>query len=257
MSFKTSRRLFIKSTALTALASSVYGRILANEPGKEGVRFLNDKKNLNILFQGDSITDAGRNTRELKPNIAGALGNGYALYTATNLLTNYPDRSLQIYNKGVSGNKVYQLAERWDTDCLALKPDVLSILVGVNDLFHAIRNGYAGTIETFRQDYIKLLNRTKEALPDTKLIIGEPFLTKGIRPESENWYPGFTAFQETAREMADRYQAVFIPYQAVFDKALELAPARYWSLDGIHPTVAGAGLMAKTWLEKTTMIDYN
>jgi hypothetical protein len=80
-------------------------------------------------------------------------------------------------------------------------------------------------------------------------MLPEPSLTKSIRPESEHWYPRFAEFQSAAREIAHNYDAVFIPYQQVFDEALEKAPAKYWSLDGIHPTVAGCGLMAKAWLQ--------
>lgn len=244
----TSRRNFIKYASAGALTSLVLPSMATAAVQDEVVKQINLKKNDVILFQGDSITDWGRNKNEAKPNTSGALGNSYPLIASSNILMNHSADNLQIYNRGVSGNKVFQLADRWDTDCLQLKPTVLSILVGVNDLFHAIREGYKGTIETYRNDYKNLLDRTKQTLPEVQLIIGEPFLTKGIRPESESWYPRFAEFQSAAREMAQSYNAVFIPYQQVFDDALEIAPAKYWSLDGIHPSVAGAGLMAKAWL---------
>lgn len=247
-----SRRNFVKQASVGVLASLAIPQLVSAENMAAGSKRIRLEQNDVILFQGDSITDAGRNQKETKANTSGMLGNSYALMVGSAVLSNYPDKKLQVYNKGVSGNKVYQLANRWDDDCLAIKPTVLSILVGVNDLFHAIRNGYTGTIDTYRTDYKKLLERTKNALPDVKLIIGEPFLTKGIRPESENWYPRFAEFQAAAREMADTYDAAFIPYQQIFDKALNNAPAKYWSLDGIHPSVAGAGLMAKAWLEAVT-----
>jgi len=243
------RRKFIKQVSACTVASLAIPQIVSaafRSAGGKSIRLAKDDR---LLFQGDSITDWGRSHSETKANTSGALGNGYTLVAGTNILMNHPDKNLQLYNKGISGNKVFQLADRWDADCLALKPTVLSILVGVNDLFHAIREGYTGTIETYRTDYKKLLDRTKQALPDVKLIIGEPFLTKGIRPETENWYPRFAEFQAAAKEMADSYDAVFIPYQKLFDKALDAAPAKYWSLDGIHPSVAGCGLMAKALTE--------
>jgi lysophospholipase L1-like esterase len=246
-----SRRNFVKQVSVGVLASLAIPQLVSAGKMAVDTKMRLEKDDI-ILFQGDSITDWGRNPKETKASTSGMLGNSYPLIAAAGILSTYPDKNLHVYNKGVSGNKVYQLADRWDDDFLALKPTVISILVGVNDLFHAIRNGYAGTIETYRTDYKKLLDRTKQALPDVKLIIGEPFLTKGIRPESENWYPRFAAFQAAAREMADTCSAAFIPYQQIFDNALDTAPAKYWSLDGIHSSVAGAGLMAKAWLEAVT-----
>ena len=161
----------------------------------------------------------------------------------------YPDKNLQIYNKGISGNKVYQLAERWDTDTLALKPNVLSIHIGVNDYWHTITSGYNGTIETYKTDYQKLLDRTKQALPNVKLVICEPFALKGVKAVDDSWYPTFDLFRKAAHDIADEYNAAFVPLQSVFDKALELAPAGYWSLDGVHPAIAGEALMAQAWME--------
>ena len=101
------------------------------------------------------------------------------MLAAAALLEKYASLNLKIYNKGISGNKVFQLAERWDKDCLELKPDVLSILIGVNDIWHKLNGQYNGTVEIYRKDYIALLERTKKALPDVKLIICEPFAVTG------------------------------------------------------------------------------
>ena len=202
-----------------------------------------------ILFQGDSITDWGRDHAKSFPNDTGALGTGYVLLASGQLLIQHPDKNLKIYNKGISGNKVYQLAERWDTDTLALKPNVLSIHIGVNDYWHTITAGYTGTIDTYITDYHKLLDRTKQALPNVKLVICEPFAVKGVRAVDDTWYPTFDLFRKAARDIATAYDAAFVPYQAAFDKALELAPASYWSLDGVHPGIAGEALMARTWME--------
>jgi lysophospholipase L1-like esterase len=144
---------------------------------------------------------------------------------------------------------VFQLADRWDADCINLKPNVLSILIGVNDYWHTLTNGYTGTIETYRSDYRKLLDRTKQALPDVKLIIGEPFAVRGVRAVDDKWYPAFDGFRQAAKEIADQYGAIFIPYQSIYDKAIESAPGSYWTNDGVHPSLAGAELMAHAWLE--------
>jgi lysophospholipase L1-like esterase len=202
-----------------------------------------------ILFQGDSITDAGRNRDEKSANNSRALGNGYAFMAASNLLYSHADKNLQVYNRGISGNKVYQLAERWDADCLDLKPAVLSILIGVNDFWHTLSGRYDGTIETYQNDFKALLQRTKEKLPDVKLIIGEPFAVPDVKAVDGSWYPRFTEYQKAAREIAAEFNAVFIPYQSIFDKAVKSAPGVYWTHDGVHPSIAGSQLMAQGWIE--------
>jgi lysophospholipase L1-like esterase len=248
MNYKNSRRNFIKNAAIGSVAAIALPEIVAAAV-KPGIKKIRLEKDNVILFQGDSITDWGRSHDSKLPNAHGTLGSGYVLLTAGHLLLEFADKNLQIYNKGISGNKVYQLAERWDTDCLQLKPDVLSIHIGVNDYWHTITNGYTGTIDTYIADYRKLINRTKEALPNIKIIICEPFATKGVKAVDDKWYPTFDLFRKAAWDIANEYKVPFVPYQTAFDKALEIAPPTYWSLDGVHPSVAGTALMAKTWME--------
>ena len=244
---KNSRRQFITNSAIAAVVSLALPEMVS--AATAGIKKITLEKNDIILFQGDSITDWGRNRTETAPNNNQTLGSGYAFTAAQALLLNNPAKDLKIYNKGVSANKVYQLAERWDTDCLNLMPNVLSILIGVNDHWHKLNGTYNGTIDTYRDDYKKLLDRTMAALPNVKLIIGEPFALKDVKAVNESWYPKFNEFRLVAREVADAYHASFIPYQTIFDDALKLAPAAYWSIDGVHPSVAGAGVMARAWLE--------
>lgn len=243
------RRNFIKNAAVGTIATIALPQIVSAALITENIKKIDLNKDDIILFQGDSITDWGRDHSKSTANNTNALGSGYVLITAGHLLLNNPDKNLQIFNKGVSGNKVYQLADRWDTDCLALKPNVLSIHVGVNDFWHTLTNGYTGTIDTYISDYHKLIARTKQALPDVKLVICEPFATKGVKAVDDKWYPTFDLFRKAARDIATEYKAAFVPYQSVFDKALESAPAAYWSLDGVHPSIAGEALMARTWME--------
>lgn len=201
-----------------------------------------------VLFQGDSITDAGR-SRETAgmPNIQSTLGNGYAWLAAAGLLTNPHLEDLTIYNRGISGNKVFQLADRWDEDCIALQPDVLSILIGVNDIWHSLNGNYEGSREKYAADYQALLTRTKEALPDVKLVICEPFVLR-CGAVNETWFPEFDGYRETARAMAEEFQAVFVPFQSMFDAAIEYAGPEHWAGDGVHPSPFGASLMAQHWL---------
>jgi len=202
-----------------------------------------------ILIQGDSITDSGRNREELTFNSGKAFGNGYAMIAGSSLLLKHAEKDLKIYNRGISGNKVFQLAERWDTDCLGLKPTILSVLIGVNDFWHMKNGKYDGTIETYKNDYRSLLKRTKTQLPDVKLILGEPFAVAGIKAVDETWFPAFQQYQQAAKELAAEFDATFIPFQRVFDEAMKSAPGVYWTHDGVHPSLAGCHLMAKAWLE--------
>ena len=202
-----------------------------------------------ILFQGDSITDAGRNKENHGFNNPSILGGGYAFLAAAELLHEHADKSLEIYNKGISGNKVYQLAERWDKEALDIQPDVLSILIGVNDYWHKHNGNYAGTVEVYRKDLTTLLERTKTQLPNVKLVICEPFAVKGVKAVDESWYPEFDAYRAAAKEIASASGAVFVPFQKVFDEAEKKAPGSYWTTDGVHPSLAGSQLMAQAWLK--------
>jgi lysophospholipase L1-like esterase len=207
------------------------------------------RKNNVILFQGDSITDMGRSRDDAaKPNNQSALGNGYPWLAAADLLVDRSKDGLTIFNRGVSGNKVYQLAERWDADCLALKPDVLSILIGVNDIWHTLTGKYQGTVEIYERDYRALLTRTFKALPKVKLIVCEPFVLR-CGSVTDKWFPEFDAYRAAAKRVAQSFHAAFVPFQAMFDEAVKYAPPEQWAKDGVHPTPAGASLMAHNWLK--------
>jgi len=242
-----SRRSFIKKAALGTIAAISIPEIVSAAVPKGGPK-IKLLKGQTILFQGDSITDAGRNKEDIGYNTARPLGTGYAMLTAAQLLLRYAHLDLKIYNKGISGNKVFQLAERWDKDCLDLKPDVVSILIGVNDIWHKLNGNYDGTVEVYRRDYIALLERTRKALPGVKLIIGEPFGVRGVKAVDDKWYPEFYEYQKAAREISTQFGATFIPYQAVYDEAQKRAPGAYWTGDGVHASLAGATLMAEAWL---------
>ncbi|MBA2760928.1 MAG: SGNH/GDSL hydrolase family protein [Segetibacter sp.] len=246
----TSRRSFLKNTTMaSALAISIPQLVSTAFAAEKIKKRVTISKGDVILFQGDSITDAGRRKEDSNFNNASALGSGYSVLAASDLLYQYADKNLKVYNRGISGNKVYQLAERWDKDCLSLNPNVLSILVGVNDFWHTLTNNYTGTVKTYQDDLKSLLDRTKQKLPEVKFIIGEPFAVSGIKAVNEKWYPAFNDYRKAAREIAENLNAAFIPYQSIFDKAQKSAPGVYWTGDGVHPTLAGARLMAHAWLE--------
>ncbi|HBZ22476.1 MAG TPA: lysophospholipase, partial [Bacteroidales bacterium] len=244
-----SRRSFIKKAALGTVAAISIPEILSAAMPKEKIKGIKLSKEQVILFQGDSITDSGRNKEDSGFNTARNLGTGYPLLAGAAILNKYEALNLKIYNKGISGNKVFQLAERWDKDCLEIKPDVLSILIGVNDIWHKLNGTYNGTAEIYRNDYIALLERTIKALPNVKLIICEPFAVKGVKAVDDKWYPEFFDYQKAAKDIARQFRATFIPFQSIFDEAQKRAPGSYWTGDGVHPSLAGAQLMAKAWMK--------
>jgi lysophospholipase L1-like esterase len=241
------RRNFIKqAVTISAGASLLPGLASAASYGNHHKIKLPD--NAVIVFQGDSITDAGRDKTITEYNNPAQLAGGYVGLVAAQLLFNHPANKIKAYNMGVGGNKVFQLADRWDKDCLDLKPDVLSILVGVNDFWHTLSFNYKGNIDTYRNDYMKLLQRTKDKLPDVQLIMGEPFAVAGIKAVDDKWYPAFNEYRAAAREIADHFNAIFIPYQQLFDTAQQAMPGNYWLKDGVHPTLAGTQIMANALL---------
>lgn len=246
-----SRRTFLRNAGLgtAALAGTPFLKnSLASGPDADQIKKFFSKDDV-ILFQGDSITDAGRNREKELPNNARSFGAGYANIIASWLLEEMAGENLTIYNRGISGNKVYQLAERWDKDCLELKPNVLSILIGVNDYWHKRNGNYDGTPEIYENDFRKLLTRTKELLPDLKLVICQPFILTNTSAVDETWVKPFSEYQRNAAKIASEFDAVWVPFQEAFDKAIDLAPATYWAGDGVHPSMAGAQLMAEAWLK--------
>ena len=248
-----SRRNFLKKAGLgTAVVAGlpVLAGSCKNEPGSNAASITDCfAKGSVILFQGDSITDAGREKKRELPNQGWSFGSGYANIIASTLLQDLPGHELSIYNRGISGNKVYQLAERWQKDCLDLQPDVLSILIGVNDYWHFRKGRYDGTPEIYENDYRALLSRTKKELPGIRLVICEPFILDNTSAVDETWLEPFSRYQEIAAKLAGEFHAVWVPFQDAFNKTLSIAPAKYWAEDGVHPSMAGAQLMAETWLQ--------
>lgn len=241
----TNRRNFLKIGG-ASLATVISAPLLARTSKQKNKK--NIPENLTILMQGDSITDAGRDKAKYYANDAAGMGRGYVYQIVSNLLGSQPEANLRFYNRGISGHKVFQLADRWEDDCMQLKPDVLSILIGVNDFWHSLTN-YKGTVEVYEADFRKLLDRTLTALPNVKLIIGEPFAVKGGKAIDKRWFPDFPEYQVAAAKIAKEYKAEFIPYQKIFNDVLNIAPVSYWCPDGVHPSIAGGHLMKEAWIE--------
>ena len=236
-------------------ASAIAGTLSATAPIAKGAHHANSSKKRNliskgdtILFQGDSITDAGRDKKKEVANEQKSSGRGYAWMAASQLLISKPDYNLTIHNRGISGNKVHQLDARWQKDCLDIKPNILSILIGVNDIWHGLNGRYDGTVKTYEDDYRSLIQRTRKALPRVRLVICEPFVLR-CGAVNDKWFPEFDRYRESARTVASESGAVFVPFQSMFDRAIEFAPPAHWAADGVHPTPHGAALMADFWLQ--------
>jgi lysophospholipase L1-like esterase len=245
------RSFFAKSAVGAAALTSIPAIVSASIPGsgdKSKEKYTLFGNGNTILFQGDSITDAGRDKEKELPNVARSFGLGYAFLASSALLNALPGKNLTMYNRGISGNKVYQLAERWQKDCLDLKPDVLSILIGVNDYWHKRNGKYDGTVEVYENDYRKLLQETKAKLPNVKLVICEPFYVVNTSAVDETWAAPMKEYQAVAKKIAKEFNALWVPFQQVFDEAVKHAPATYWTGDGVHPAMPGAQLMAEAWL---------
>lgn len=203
---------------------------------------------LTVLFIGDSITDGNR-TRDNDWNHV--MGHGYAQMLAARLWFEQPGRFAMFYNRGISGNTIADLAARWQTDCIDLKPDVVSILVGINDV-HGIANGYLSqSIDEFEATYRAVLDSTRAALPQACIVMCEPFLLPGSRVDAnpEVWQRETKSRRMVVRALANEYGAVFVPLQHPFDEALKKAPVPNWIWDGIHPMPAGHELIAREWLK--------
>ncbi len=242
------RRQLPQSSAFAAGASAALTTTSTNVFAAESEVNLN--KGDVILFQGDSITDARRDRRtEAQANHPGALGNGYPFLVAGGLLQEHPKLSLQVYNRGISGHKVPDLQNRWQKDTLDLKPTVLSILVGVNDIWHKFAGRYDGTVKDYGTGFTALLKQTREALPHTTIVVCEPFALRCGAVKDE-WFPEFDERRAVAKEVAKAAGTLWVPFQTMFDAAIAAGTTpNYWAGDGVHPSLAGHTLMAKTWRE--------
>lgn len=204
------------------------------------------RKGSTILFQGDSITDNFRARNLTTANQPRALGAGYPFLIASAVLRERPDLDLRFFNRGVSGDRVPQLTARWQTDALDLKPDVLSVLIGVNDFWHIKLGKSNDTAAAYEREYTSLLERTRAALPEVTLIVMEPFVLR-IGHVDSSWFPEFDARRAAARNVAHSVGATLVPLQEMFDKLAARTGPADWAEDGVHPAPAGHAAIAQQW----------
>ena len=175
------------------------------------------------------------------------LGPGYPGMIAARLACDRPGVEWDFINRGISGNRVVDLYARWKIDALNLKPDFLSILIGVNDTWHEFGSANGVEIPRYERFYRELIEWTQRELPSVKLVLLEPFVLC-FGAVSDPWLPEIAERARIVRTLAEEYSALFVPLQDLFSEAAKKAPPSHWLVDGVHPTAAGHQLIADAWL---------
>jgi acyl-CoA thioesterase-1 len=194
-----------------------------------------------FLFQGDSITDGSRN----RPDPA-SLGSGYAVMVAGRAMLRYTGRQLTFLNRGISGNRAGDLVARWTDDAIALRPDVVSILIGINDVWRRFDRNDPTPAETYERNYRLILERLRGETK-AKIILLEPFLLPV--PGKEAWREDLDPKRAVARRLAGEFADVFVPLDDLFRARVRDADPAYWAGDGVHPSPAGHALIAEALLD--------
>ncbi len=201
-----------------------------------------------ILFQGDSITDCGRERIEKQLPKGAGLGSGYPMLVAARLLCERPQTDWNIVNRGISGHRVVDLYARWKVDALLIRPDILSLLIGVNDTWHEFSGKNGVEVPRYKRIYEELLAWTKNELPSVKFVLMEPFVHE-FGAVGAGWMNEIIQRRAVVKELAAKFDAIFIPCQKIMDDALARAAQEYWTRDGVHPSLAGHQLLADAWLK--------
>jgi len=238
------RRKFIKQGLLAGAAANISSLQLKEDHFRNPGLVAGST----ILFQGDSITDGGRWKGNDWNHI---MGQGYAFIVAGKIGFKYPSQKYLFVNRGVSGNKVTDLAERWEEDTIAIKPAILSILIGVNDTMADVSGKKDFSPDSYANGYRSLLQKTREKLPETKLVIGEPFLLPvgWVKDKWTQYQDALIPRQKIARQLAQEFNAAFVPYQELFTAAAKKSSDDAWLWDGVHPMPAGHELIAQEWIK--------
>ena len=203
------------------------------------------KPNDHILFYGDSITDCGRNG-----GVNGGLGAGYAALCAAQLLARFPEHELTVTNRGISGNRVYDLESRLENDVIALKPTLVSILIGINDTWRRYDSNKVSPIDEFHSSYRRILHALTETL-GARVVICEPFLLP-IPDDRRAWREDLDPRITACRDLAREFSLPYVPLDGIFAAASTRAPLEYWLPDGVHPSLAGHALIADHWVKTVT-----
>ena len=208
-----------------------------------------------ILFQGDSITDAGRDRSG--DDRLGSCGFGYPHLVRARLGVDRP-AGYDVIDRAVSGFRVVDVYAQVGRDIINRRPDYLSILLGINDVWHGIGDEPNGVdAAKFERVYDMLLSEVNAALPGCRVMILEPFVlcasaTMACEAIPDRWeiFSREVPLRARAAErVAKKHGATFVPLQKAFDEACKLAGADWWLADGVHPTAAGHELITREWLK--------
>lgn len=195
-----------------------------------------------VLFQGDSITDCDRNRDN-----ADELGKGYAMIASACFSARHPELNVKFLNRGCSGDRAVNLMNRWDTDCIQLKPNWISIMVGINDSWRRYDSNDATSTTDYEHNYKAILKSAREKL-NARFILIEPFVLP-YPEDRKTWREDLNPRIEVVHKLAAEFGAVLIKMDKIFAEAITKAPPIYWSRDGVHPTPAGHALIAQSWLD--------
>lgn len=202
---------------------------------------------MRIVFFGDSITDSARD-REYEHSPT-SYGNGYVKFISGELIGSDPT-AYEIYNRGIRGDKSVDLYARIKNDVWNLTPDVLSILVGVNDVWSELSNGSGVEIERYERVYRMMIEDTMERLPNVKIMLLEPYVLHGTATDGKfEWFEEVYRYAAVVKRLAKEYGLQFVPLQERLSEGAEKHGAAYYAFDGIHPATAGAVVIAKAWLQ--------
>jgi acyl-CoA thioesterase-1 len=196
-----------------------------------------------LLFQGDSITDGGRS------GSADGLGSGYVAMVRGLMAARHPDLEVRFANRAVGGDRTSELLERWQADCLVLRPQVLSIKIGVNDVWR-LRGQWNGQsfvdADTYRANYIRLIEQARAAGVRTLVLVSPSTITQENDSEVSRHLDERAAI---VRDLAQRFDAIYVPVRETFVRVLREHSEVRWTTDGCHPTQAGHALIAGTWMQ--------
>ena len=195
-----------------------------------------------VLLQGDSITDCGRD-RDNGEN----LGSGYAMIAAGTFGAMYPAKKVRFLNRGIGGNRVRDLVARWQEDCIDLKPDWLSIMVGINDTWRGFDQDDWTSIDAFESGYRDILTRARDEV-GPKLILMEPFVLP-TPPDRLQWRVDLDPKIQAVRALAREFDAIYVPLDGLFAAAATRRDPSFWAQDGVHPAPAGHAFIASAWLQ--------
>lgn len=248
------RRAFFRTSAVSLAALGSAGSRGANYSDVPGYTYRRPSfsEGSRLVFIGDSITDMkwGRNEKDRNHY----LGHSFVYLIASRLGVDMPEAQLEFFNRGKSGNKVVDLKARWQKDAIDMKPDVLTVLIGVNDVSQS--RGKGVDLEQWEADYREILDRSRKVNPKLRLILIDPFLLRvgRLKPQEtwDYWRGLIDRQREIVAQLAGDFGAAHVRTQEIFDRAAEAAPPEHWIWDGVHPLPQGHELIARNWLQQVS-----